>query len=217
MPSTASGSATATGAAVTCVHEADPENTCAAIANGPGWCECGNGPAKYAVMPSPAPQPCAWTTTPSTTNFDCPTPTPVAPYVTTGGDGATAGKCHVHVNEFQNCAGDAHDLSTEVFIWDVGGNQIGYQSIKEAGAADPLSVTSKLEAPLVVTPEHRGNYVQFNLGTEQFDTRQADQTALSWCSTGGWDPSEGPDCGIVQQISVSYSFLVVWLIVRLMG
>lgn len=75
-PSTTPGSATATGAAVTCIHEADPQNTCAAIANGPGWCECGNDPATYAVMPSPAPQPCAWTTTPPTTSFDCSAPTP---------------------------------------------------------------------------------------------------------------------------------------------
>lgn len=137
---------------------------------------------------------------------------PAAPYVTTGGDGARAGKCHVHVNEIEKCGDDAHDLSTEVTIWDVGGNQIGYQSNKEAGAEDPLSVNSKLEAPLVVTPEHRGNYVQFTLGTENFDSRQKDQTALSWCSTGGWDPRGGAMCDWVQQISVSYSFLLAWLI-----
>lgn len=137
---------------------------------------------------------------------------PVAPYITTGGYGATAGKCHVHVNEIEHCGGDAHDLSTELTIWDVGGNQIGYQSNKEAGAEDPLSVKSKLEAPLVVTPEHRGNYVQFSLGTENFDSRQADQTALSWCSTGGWDPRGGAVCGRVQQISVIYFFPLAWLI-----
>ena len=47
-------SATATEAAVTCYHVADPENTCAAIADGPGWCECETGLATYAVTPSPA-------------------------------------------------------------------------------------------------------------------------------------------------------------------
>lgn len=135
-----------------------------------------------------------------------PSPAPVPPYATTGGNGASAGKCHIHVNEFQDCAGDEHNLATEVFIRDAGGNQIGYQSVKEAGATKPLSVNSKLEAPLIVTPEHRGDYVQFGLGTEQFDSRQADQTALSWCNTGGWDPSQGPTCGRVSQSSVSYSF-----------
>ena len=139
------------------------------------------------------------------------TPTPAArppPYTTTGGDGATIGKCHIHVNEIQNCAGDKHNLATEVTIWDVRGNQIGYQSIKEAGAEDPLSVNSKLEDPLIVTPEHKGDYVQFTLGTEQFDSRQEDQTALSWCKTGGWDPKEGPACGRLQQVSVSWAFLL---------
>lgn len=84
-PSTTSASATitapappptSTGAAVKCFHAADPRNTCAAIANGPGWCNCENDSATYAVMPSPAPQPCAWTTTPPTTSFDCSTPVP---------------------------------------------------------------------------------------------------------------------------------------------
>ena len=72
-------SSTASGAAVTCYHAADPDNTCAAIADGPGWCECGDSPTTYAVMPSTDPQPCAWTTTPPTTSFNCaatPTPSP---------------------------------------------------------------------------------------------------------------------------------------------
>lgn len=123
-----------------------------------------------------------------------PAPAP-APYVVTGGNGAQAGKCHVHVSEYEKCGPDKSDLSTEVTIWDVGGNQIGFQSVTEAGATNPLPVKSKLEDPLVVTPEHKGNYVQFALGTENFDSRQHDQTALSWCSTGGWDPREGPICG----------------------
>lgn len=124
------------------------------------------------------------------------TPTPAAtppPYTTTGGSGATAGKCHIHVNEIQDCAGDKHNLATEVTIWDVGGNQIGCQSITEAGAIDPLSVNSKLEDPLIVIPENKGDCVQ---------------TALSWCSTGGWDPREGPACGRIQQVSVSWASLL---------
>ena len=138
---------------------------------------------------------------------------PVAPYVTTGGSGATADKCRVHINEFESCGSDEHNLSTEVFIWDVGGNQIGYQSVTEAGAVKPLSVNSKLEASLVITPEHRGDYVQFSLGTENFDSKQQDQSALSWCSTGGWDPRGGAICGRFSRVSVSFglSFYSAWL------
>lgn len=128
---------------------------------------------------------------------------PKAPYALEGGAGPTIGKCHVHVNEWQDCEGDAHNLATEVTIWDVGGNQIGYHNTAEAGAIDPLSVNSKLETPLVLVPEHQGDYVQFNLGTENFDSTQNDQTALSWCNIGGWDPREGPVCGRITDRSVS--------------
>ena len=87
---TTSTSAASAAASVTCYHAADPDNTCAAIADGPGWCECGTDPATYAVMPSPAPQPCAWTTTPPTTSFACSTPTPVACDVPDGCTNAAA-------------------------------------------------------------------------------------------------------------------------------
>lgn len=143
------------------------------------------------------------------TSSSSPPPPPPPPYVTTGGSGAMIGKCHVHVNEFEDCKiDDSRDLSTEVTIWDVGGNQIGYQSSTEAGAKDPLSVNSKLEAPLVLVPEHRGDYIQFTLGTEAFTSQQTDQTADQWCSTGGWDPREGPLCPInIQAKSVSHTYL----------
>lgn len=135
-------------------------------------------------------------------------PPPVAPYVVVGGSGPQIGKCHVHVNEFHSCAGDAFDLSTEVTIWDVGGNQIGYQSVKRAGATEPLFVTSKLEDPLIVVPEHQHDYIQFTLGTENFDSTQHDQTQLSWCSVGDWDPSEGPTCGRFMRIAVGVTLFL---------
>ena len=53
----------------------------------------------------------------------------------------------------------------------------GYQSSTEAGTTDPLLVKSKLETPLILVPEHRGNYIQFSLGIEGFTSKQTDQTA----------------------------------------
>jgi len=78
-PSTSSAAA---ASAVSCYHAADPQNTCAAIADGPGWCECGDSTATYAVKPTG--QPCAWTTLPPTTSFDCATSAP-APSPTNNG------------------------------------------------------------------------------------------------------------------------------------
>lgn len=113
---------------------------------------------------------------------------PKAPYALEEGTGPMLGKCHVHLNKWEDCEDDAQNLATEVTIWDVGGRRIGYHNAAEAGAMEPLSVNSKLEAPLVIVSELQGDYVQFNLGTENFDGTQNDRTALSWCSTGGWDP-----------------------------
>lgn len=79
----------AAAASVSCYHAADPDNTCAAIADGPGWCECGDSPATYAILPTG--QPCAWTTTPPTTSFNCAaTPTPTACDVPAGCTNAAA-------------------------------------------------------------------------------------------------------------------------------
>ena len=128
---------------------------------------------------------------------------PKAPYATTGGDGDQKDKCHVHVTETQNCAGDANNLAVELKIWDAAGNEIGHQDVKKAGATSPLPVNSKLENPLIITPEHQGDYVQFSLGSLQFSTKDADTTKDNWCSTGGWDPREGPACGRFMTISVS--------------
>lgn len=61
---------------VQCYHAADPDNTCAAIANGPGWCDCGDS-NKYIIDPSG--QPCPWTTLPATTSWDCSAAGPTDP------------------------------------------------------------------------------------------------------------------------------------------
>ena len=75
----ATASATSTAAAaVTCAHEADPDNPCAAIADSPGYCECNNDGKTYAVQTSTN-NVCGWTTLPPTTSFDCSSTPPPAP------------------------------------------------------------------------------------------------------------------------------------------
>ena len=76
-PATTSSAAVASATSVSCYHAADPQNTCAAIADGPGWCECGSSPSTYAILPTG--DPCAWTTLPPTTSFNCASTTPPAP------------------------------------------------------------------------------------------------------------------------------------------
>ena len=67
---TSATSTTANVATVTCEHAADPQNTCAAIANSDGWCDCGDS-NKYQEMTESGSL-CQWTTLPPTKSFDCP-------------------------------------------------------------------------------------------------------------------------------------------------
>ena len=72
----ASAAAITSAPAVSCENAADPQNTCAAIADG-DWCECNNDGKTYAAMSTG--QPCAYTTLPPTTSFNCattPAPSP---------------------------------------------------------------------------------------------------------------------------------------------
>ena len=70
-PRTASTTTTATSPTITCEHEADPDNTCSAVADSKGWCECSGNLAgtTYAIMTGSSP--CDYTTTPPVTSFSC--------------------------------------------------------------------------------------------------------------------------------------------------
>ena len=72
-PTTSTSSATGTSATVSCEHAADPQNTCAAIANSDGWCDCGDFNKYQEITGSGSP--CAWATLPPTKSFDCPSST----------------------------------------------------------------------------------------------------------------------------------------------
>ena len=196
VTSTSTSTSTSTGAAaVTCFHAADPENTCAAIADGPGWCECGTDPATYAIMPSPASQPCAWTTTPPITSFNCPASTlaPPSPAYATG-------TCAFHLTETQDCADDSKNLYAIVKLVDANKADIGDTPVTDSNplgapinAGDPYSFDSKLPNPIVITGEHKGDYIQFTYGSLSW--KSTDKGGQASCNVGGQDPRDGPICG----------------------
>lgn len=81
--------------------------------------------------------------------------------------------------------------------------------------ADPLNFQSKLPKPLKVTGEHENDYIQFDYGDVHFQSRTPNDGGS--CTVGGWDPRDGPICGLRfgNQNAVSdYSFpLSVWVCV----
>lgn len=148
--------------------------------------------------------------TPTSPNTLRSTPTSaLVPYAATGGEGVRADRCHVYVKEISYCGDDTGNLAVAVIIRDAVGRKIGHHGETAAGATKPLSVTSKLEFPLVVTPEHRGDYVQFGFGKEGFNSLQTDNTKPSWCDKAGWDYPSGPVCGKTPTYPVSRSFYCV--------
>jgi hypothetical protein len=118
-----------------------------------------------------------------------PEPAPVpAPYV----DGPD--KCHMHIWEYWHCGDDATNLGVKVQIWDAAGQQMVFTDEIQAGDSSPASIFSPLPKVLVVTAEHRNDYLQFGYGATFWTSKDNDQSKDQWCTTGGWDPREGPDC-----------------------
>ena len=60
--------------------------------------------------------------------------------------------------------------------------------------SDPYSFTSKLPLPLVIVGEYEGDYVQFTYGSLSWTSRTTSGSAT--CSNGGWNPKDGPVCGL---------------------
>jgi hypothetical protein len=112
------------------------------------------------------------------------------------------GTCTMHVHQWKNPkqgGGSPFDpqnpwtgpFSVEITMWDDHvapnpGNKIGYVARTNANDPNALHMTSKLDLVLIVTPEEKHDYIQFNLGALSF-------TSTSNCKVGGW-VSVGIDC-----------------------
>ena len=129
--------------------------------------------------------------TTTSTSSTAPAPAPAAPTPP-----FATGTCSLHMTQWDSMkdAYGGHDgendgkYGCEVRIFDNGGKSdtIGWQVHTDCSTDKPLSVSSKLENPLIVTPEARGDYVQFQVGGIGFTSKD------KACSTGGWDGSDDP-------------------------
>ena len=56
------------------------------------------------------------------------------------------------------------------------------------------SFTSRLPNPLTITGEHENDYVQFTYGSLSWQSKTPNGGGS--CTVGGWDPRDGPVCGL---------------------
>ena len=121
-------------------------------------------------------------------------PTPPSPYV--------KGTCSFHLTETQDCDSNfGNDLYGVVKMYDNAKNVIG-QTVQDddhpigypMDAGNSYSFSSKLSDPLVITGEHAQDYVQFTIGALSWQSKTSNGGAS--CTVGGWNPRDGPVCGL---------------------
>ena len=142
-------------------------------------------PGPVAASPSSSPSP-----SPSST----PSSTPPPPYAT--------GTCSFHLTETQDCDSNyGSNLYGKVVMKDNNKAIIGQTVIDDdhpIGYAmddgNPYSFDSKLPNPLVITGEHKNDYVQFTYGSLSWQSKKPNGGGT--CTVGGWDPRDGPVCGL---------------------
>lgn len=144
----------------------------------------------------------SWIAALSATATSSPASTPTIPAATTSAVPPYAsGMCSFHLTETQDCEQNTKNLFAIVKLKDGQGNDIGDTIVNTA--TDPIgdginagasyTFTSKLPNPIVVTGEHRGDYIQFGYGALGWTSKMPNGGAS--CKNGGWNPRGGPICG----------------------
>lgn len=108
------------------------------------------------------------------------------------------GMCSLHMTQWDSFAdaignngqNDGH-YGCEVRILDSNKQTIGWQAHTDCSTAHSLSMNSKLKNPFVITPEARGDYVQFTVGSVTWPSSQGGPQEPN-CKVGDWDGSDDP-------------------------
>ncbi|KAL9066984.1 MAG: hypothetical protein Q9161_007228 [Pseudevernia consocians] len=140
---------------------------------------------------------CSNATTSTSSSIPSATPTPAAPpppYAT--------GTCSFHLTETQDCDSNEDDnLYGNVVMKDNNKAIIGSTVIDDShpigyamDVGNSYSFSSKLPNPLVITGEHENDYVQFTYGSLSWQSKTPNGGGS--CTVGGWNPRDGPVCGL---------------------
>ena len=118
---------------------------------------------------------------------------PPPPYAT--------GTCSFHLTETQDCDTGSSNLYGNVTMKDNNKAIIGQSDTDNdhpigyaMDAGKSYSFVSKLPQPLVITGEHKNDYVQFTYGGLSWQSKTPNGGGA--CTVGGWDPRDGPVCDL---------------------
>ena len=154
----------------------------------------------------PPPPQSALSTIPAAPPTSVPLPTSVLPTAVPSSASApppayATGNCSFHLIETQDCLSDAANLYAIVTLKDNNKSIIGQTPTNETNplgepinTSDSYNFNSDLSNPIVITGEHENDYVQFTYGGLSWTSRTT--TGPATCSNGGWDPRDGPICGL---------------------
>lgn len=126
--------------------------------------------------------------------------------------------CKIHVDEYEVCGAESSDLFADVSMTNGDRVTIAETVINSTypwgmpiNVGDSYSFDLPLSPPIVITGEHEGDYIQFTQGDLSWTSRTTTGAAI--CKNGGWDPKDGPVCGLrygdTNAVSVIYLFFPV--------
>lgn len=114
---------------------------------------------------------------------------------------SATGTCSFHVDEWQSCADDASNLFANISIYDNNKKVIGQTTPSPGTLGEPINISDPyyfnstyLVDSLVIVGEHANDYMQFTLGKLSWTSKTT--AAPYYCKVGGWNPKDGPSCGI---------------------
>lgn len=112
--------------------------------------------------------------------------------------------CKMHVDEYEICSvggSESSDLFANASMANSDGGTIGDTVINTTypwgmpiNVGDSYSFEPGPLPAIVITGEHEGDYIRFTQGDLTWTSRTT--TGTPNCTNGGWDPKDGPVCGL---------------------
>jgi hypothetical protein len=106
------------------------------------------------------------------------------------------GICHFNLTQYNNCDDPKENMFATIVMTDSNklkiASQLEMQPINNAAPWDCPTPFGDLK----ITGEHKGDYVQFNLGDKSWRSTDMDTTAKEFCTVGPWD-AKIPNCNSI--------------------